>query len=242
MGQLDGRVALVTGGSRGIGRAIAAGLAGAGADVAVNYRVREAEAKRTLDLIAPAGRRTLAVQADVTRAPEVARMVAAVEKELGSIGVLVNNAGAAHNQGLEETTEADWEEMIAVNLTSVFLVTQAVLPAMRRQGWGRIVNISSGAAQTGGIVGVHYTAAKAGVEGLTRAYASRLVKEGITVNAVAPALIETDMIADSEALRKRIPMGRLGRAEEVAQAVVFLATTAYSTGQTVHLNGGLYYR
>jgi 3-oxoacyl-[acyl-carrier protein] reductase len=242
VGQLDGRIALVTGGSRGIGRAIAVALAGAGADVAVNYRVQEAAARKTLDLMVSAGRRGLAVQADVTRSAEVGRMVETVEKELGPIGVLVNNAGAAHNQALEETTEADWEGMIAVNLTSVFLVTQAVLPAMRRQGWGRVVNISSGAAQTGGIVGVHYTAAKAGVEGLTRAYASRLVKEGITVNTVAPALIETDMISDSEALRKRIPMGRLGRAEEVARAVVFLATTEYSTGQTVHVNGGLYYR
>jgi 3-oxoacyl-[acyl-carrier protein] reductase len=247
MPDFKGRTALVTGASRGIGRAIALALAACGADVAVNYRTAAREAQDVVRGVTARGRAALTVRADVSRAADVAGMVAAVEKGLGPIDVLVNNAGIASYRTLEETTEADWDELLAVNLKSVFLVTQAVLPAMRRRKWGRIVNISSGAAQTGGIVGVHYTAAKAGIEGLTRAYAARLVKEGITVNAVAPALIETDMMASDdlevrERRRRSIPLGRLGRAEEVAAAVVMAAGIEYMTGQTVHVNGGLYFR
>jgi 3-oxoacyl-[acyl-carrier protein] reductase len=242
MSETNSRVALVTGASRGIGRAIAAALAQAGMDVAVNYRVQAAAAEQAAASIRATGRRAMAVQADVSRSADVNRMVDAVSRELGPIEILVNNAGIARMQAPEEITEADWDDIITVNLKSAFLVTQAVLPEMRRRGWGRIVNISSGAAQTGGIVGVHYTASKAGMDGLTRAYASRLVKEGVTVNAVAPALIHTDMTSDPEELRKRIPMGRLGRADEVAQAVAFLVGNDYTTGQTVHVNGGLYYR
>ncbi len=169
-------------------------------------------------------------------------MVKTVEEKLGTLDILVNNAAIARRQAMEEITESDWDEVLGVNLKSVFLVTQAVLSGMRERRWGRIINISSGAAQTGGIVGLHYTASKAGMEGLTRAYASRLVKEGITVNAVAPALIKTDMSRDLEARKKLIPVGRLGQVEEVAEAVVFLAGNAYTTGQTLHLNGGLYFR
>jgi 3-oxoacyl-[acyl-carrier protein] reductase len=154
----------------------------------------------------------------------------------------VNNAGIAIHQNIEETREADWDEVLTVNLKSVFLVTQAVLPGMRRRRWGRIINISSGAAQTGGVVGLHYTASKAGVEGLTKAYALRLVKEGITANVVAPVLIETDMMPDTESRRKMIPLGRLGQPDEVADAVIFLAGNGYITGQTIHLTGGLYFR
>jgi 3-oxoacyl-[acyl-carrier protein] reductase len=169
-------------------------------------------------------------------------MIATVERDLGPVDILVNNAGIARFQNVEATTEADWDEILAVNLKSVFLVTQAVLPGMRRRRWGRIINISSGAAKTGGGVGLHYTASKAGIEGLTRAYASRLVKEGITVTAVAPSLIGTDMIPDEESRRKLIPLGRLGRADEVAEAVIFLAGNEYVTGQIIALNGGMYFR
>ncbi len=246
MGELQGKIALVTGASRGIGRAVAFELARLGVDVAVNFKTREKEARSLLERLESFGRRAIPVQADVSRSSEVSRMINTVEKELGGIEILVNNAGVARVQEIEDTTEADWDEILAVNLKSVFLVTQAVLPGMRRRRWGRIVNISSGAAHTGGIVGLHYTASKAGIEGLTRAYASRLVKEGITVNAVAPALIETDMMtkgaAGREDRRKLIPVGRLGRPEEVAEAVVFLAGNEYMTGQTVHVNGGLYFR
>jgi len=242
MVELHGKIALVTGASRGIGRAVAISLARWGTDVAINYKSQEGEAQVTLDQVTSIGRRAIVVQADVSLSSNVTRMIDTVEKDLGPVDILVNNAGIARYQSLEETTESAWEEIMAVNLKSVFLVSQAVLPGMRRRHWGRIINISSGAAQTGGMVGLHYTAAKAGIEGLTRAYASRLVKEGITVNAVAPSLIETDMIPDAESRRKHIPLGRLGRTDEVAEAVIFLAGNAYITGQTIYLNGGLYFR
>lgn len=242
MADLQGKIALVTGASRGIGRAIAVGLARCGADIAANYKIQGKEAQVTLQQVTSLGRRAIAVQADVSRSSEVANMITTVEKDLGPVDILVNNAGIARHQNIEDITESDWDEILAVDLKSVFLVTQLVLPGMRQRHWGRIINISSGAAQTGGIVGLHYTAAKAGIEGLTRAYASRLVKEGITVNAVAPSLIETDMMPDAESRRKLIPLGRLGRPDEVAEAVIFLAGNGYMTGQTIYLNGGLYFR
>ena len=241
MVDLHGRIALVTGASRGIGRAIAIALARCGADVAVNYRKQKGEAQVTLQQITSQGRRAMEVQADVSRSPEVAHMIAGIEKGLGPVDILVNNAGIALHQNIEETREADWDEVLAVNLKSVFLVTQAVLPGMRQRRWGRIINISSGASQTGGVVGLHYTASKAGIEGLTKAYALRLMKEGITVNAVAPVLIETDMMPDTEGRRKLIPLGRLGQPDEVAEAVIFLVGNGYMTGQTIHLSGGLYF-
>ncbi|MGB9699117.1 MAG: SDR family NAD(P)-dependent oxidoreductase [Thermodesulfobacteriota bacterium] len=239
---LKDKIALVTGASRGIGRAIAIELARWGVDVAINFKKHEQEAKVTLNEITSLGRKGIIVQADVSCSVEVKEMVATTEKELGAIDILVNNAGISRFQRIEETTEADWDEILQVNLKSVFLVTQTVLPGMRQRRWGRIVNISSGAAKTGGIVGIHYTAAKAGIEGLTRAYASRLVKEGITVNAVAPSLIATDMIQDTENRRSKIPLGRLGRPEEVAEAVVLLVGNEYITGQVIALNGGMYFR
>jgi 3-oxoacyl-[acyl-carrier protein] reductase len=161
-------------------------------------------------------------------------MIATIERDLGPVDILVNNAGIARFQNVEATTEADWDEVLTANLKSVFLVTQAVLPGMRRR-----CNISSGAAKTGGEVGLHYTASKAGIEGLIRAYASRLVKEGITVTEVAPSLVATDMIPDEESRRKQIPLGRLGRVDEVAEAVIFLAGNEYATGQVIALNGGM---
>jgi 3-oxoacyl-[acyl-carrier protein] reductase len=242
MGDLRGKIALVTGASRGIGRAIAVGLAGRGADVAVNYKTHEKEAWVTQQQVTSQGRRSIVIQADVSRSSEVGNMIAAVEGDLGPVDILVNNAGIARFQSIEATTEADWDEVLTANLKSVFLVTQAVLPGMRRRRWGRIINISSGAAKTGGGVGLHYTASKAGIEGLTRAYASRLVKEGITVTAVAPSLIATEMIPDEESRRKQIPLGRLGRVDEVAEAVIFLAGNEYATGQVIALNGGMYFR
>ncbi|MBM4331636.1 MAG: 3-oxoacyl-ACP reductase FabG [Deltaproteobacteria bacterium] len=242
MTDLQGKIALVTGASRGIGRAIAVGLAGCGADIAVNYKTRENEARITQQQVISQGRRSIIIQADVSRSSEVGNMIAAVEKDLGPVDILVNNAGIARFQSVEATTEADWDEVLTANLKSVFLVTQAVLPGMRRRRWGRIINISSGAAKTGGGVGLHYTASKAGIEGLTRAYASRLVKEGITVTAVAPSLIATDMIPDEEGRRKQVPLGRLGRVDEVAEAVIFLAGNEYATGQVIALNGGMYFR
>ncbi len=237
---LNGRVALVTGGSRGIGAAIALALAEAGAAVGINYRSRSAEAEAVAAAIRRDSGQAITVRADVSDSGAVARMVQEVSRQLGPIDILINNAGIALIRGIDDLTEADFDTTIAVNLRSAFLCTQAVLPHMRAQGWGRIVNISSGAARGAGSVGVHYNASKAGMEGLTRAYAARLVKEGITVNAVAPSLIETDMVRSGIAQSPaRIPLGRFGTAEEVAQVVMMLMGNAYMTGQTVALSGGM---
>ena len=241
MTDLTNRVALVTGASRGIGRAIALALANAGAAVAVNYHEHEGLAAEAVDSIRAGGRRAIAVGADVSSREAVETMVRRVEAELGSIDVLINNAGVATVRGLDDLTEDDFDRTIAINLKSAFLCASAVLPGMRANRWGRIVNISSVAARGGGAIGVHYNASKAGVEGLTRGYASRLAAEGVTVNAVAPGLIDTDMAAPLKqaGAAARIPVGRFGLADEVAQAVVMLVGNAFMTGQTIAVNGGL---
>ncbi|MBO0765853.1 MAG: SDR family oxidoreductase [Hyphomicrobiaceae bacterium] len=238
---LRNRCALVTGAGRGIGRAIALALAEAGAGVAVNYRERRPEANAVAEAIRNRGGKAVAVEADVSDGGAVAAMVARVEGQLGPIDILINNAGVALRRGLDDLTEAEFDLTLAVNLKSAFLLTQVVLPHMRRQRWGRIVNISSGAARAAGVVGIHYNASKAGMEGLTRGYAARLVKEGITVNAVAPSLIETEMIASSAEAAAKVHVGRLGLPEEVAQAVLMVITNAYMTGQTVPVNGGMHF-
>jgi 3-oxoacyl-[acyl-carrier protein] reductase len=230
---------LVTGASRGIGAAIAIAFAEAGAAIAVNYRERAAEANAVVAEIKDIGGRAIAAAADVSQATAVARMVDHVASALGPIDILVNNAGIAIVRGIDDLTESDFDATIAVNLKSAFLCTQAVLPGMRAKKWGRIVNISSGAARGAGAIGVHYNASKAGMEGLTRGYAARLVKEGITVNAVAPSLIETDMMRGQPDLVRRIPLGRLGHPDEVAQAALMVLGNAYMTGQTIVLNGGM---
>jgi 3-oxoacyl-[acyl-carrier protein] reductase len=237
---LANRTALVTGASRGIGAAIALALAEAGANVAINYRDRTAEAVSVAAAVKAIGPKAITVAADVSYTKSVAAMVQQTQQQLGPIDILINNAGIAMIRGLDDLTEADFDTTIAVNLKSVFLCTQAVLPHMRAQHWGRIVNISSGAARGAGGVGVHYNASKAGLEGLTRGYAARLVKEGITVNAVAPSLIETDMVRSGVASPPaRIPLGRFGTSEEVAAVVMMLINNEYMTGQTVALSGGM---
>jgi len=242
METLKGKIALVTGGSRGIGAAVALSLAGAGADLVINFRARAAEAEAICAAIRKSGRRALAIQADVSQSDQVKKMVAQVERELGAANILVNNAGMARQIKLEDIAEADWEEHINVNLKSAFLVTQAVLPQMRAQRWGRIINISSTAAQTGGIVGPHYAASKAGMLGLTHSYAALLAKEGITANTICLALVETDMLrANPRAKSSVIPIGRFGNVDEVASVVLMLAENAYMTGQTVNPNGGWYF-
>jgi len=236
---LTGRVTLITGASRGIGAAIARALAEAGADVAINYRNRSAEADAVASRVTAIGRRSITVAADVSNSTAVTDMVRTIEDKLGPIDILINNAGIALIRSIDELTEADFDTTISVNLKSAFLCIQAVLPHMRARGWGRIVNISSGAARGAGGIGVHYNASKAGMEGLTRGYAARLVTEGITVNAVAPSLIDTDMMAARrDEYAKRIPLGRMGTPEEVAQAVLLTIGNPYMTGQTVQLNGG----
>lgn len=241
MPELKNRIALVTGGSRGIGRAIAFTLANAGAGVAVNYRERAEEAASVVDAIHQSGGKAVAVRADVSVASSVQSMVSTIEEQLGPIDILVNNAGIAPTRGIDDITEDDFDRTIAVNLKSAFLCTQAVLPGMRARRWGRLINISSIGARIGsGSVSVAYAAAKAGLEGLTRGYALRLAPEGLTVNSIAPGLIDTEMGKPliEAGVAARIPVGRVGTGDDIAQAVLLLVQDSYITGQTIAVNGG----
>jgi 3-oxoacyl-[acyl-carrier protein] reductase len=238
---LSGKIALVTGGGRGIGKAISLALADAGCDVAVNYVSREADARATCDAVQAKGRRALAVKGDVSKSADVAALVAAVEAGLGPVDILVNNAGRVAFETIEQMSEASWNEIIQVNLSSVFLMTQAVLPGMRARKWGRIINLTSVAAQAGSLIAVHYASAKAGVIAATRSYARLLAKEGVTVNAIAPALVATEMVTANPRIKPdTIPVGRFGEVEECASVAVLLATNGYITGQTIAVNGGMY--
>lgn len=241
MDDLSGRMALVTGASRGIGRDIALALASAGCDVAIGYNSSAAEADGVAAAIKALGRKAVALPADVSKPAGAADLVAAAERELGSIEILVNNAGINPVRALDQITPEDWDQTIATNLSSAFHVTQAALPGMRARKWGRIIMMSSIAAQLGGVIGPHYAASKAGIIGLAHSYAALLAKEGITANVIAPALIETDMIKDNPAITPSlIPIGRFGRSDEVSSVAVMLAANGYITGQTLNVNGGWY--
>lgn len=240
-GQLIGKIALVTGGSRGIGKAIALALAESGCHVAVNCLRAVHEAETVAQAVIASGRKAITVQADVSREDEVERLVEDVENRLGSIDVLINNAGINPIHPLEELGLVQWNHVLTANLTSSFLVSQAVLAGMRTRRWGRLIMLSSVAAQLGGVIGPHYAASKAGMLGLVHSYANLLAKEGITANAIAPALIETDMIRGNDKIKPTlIPVGRFGLIEEVAQVAVMLARNGYITGQTINVNGGWY--
>jgi len=237
---LKGRVAIVTGAGGGLGRAYALLLAQRGARVVVNDLGNGAETV-TQEIIA-AGGEARAALGSVTDAAAVNAMVQDTLKAWGRVDILVNNAGIAVMRELEDLTEEEFDHTMAVNLKSAFLCMQAVLPGMRERQWGRVVNISSGAARGAGVIGAHYNASKAGMEGLTRGYAARLVKEGITVNAIAPSLIDTGMLGNKrEELAKRVPLGRLGTPDEVAQSVLMVIGNAYLTGQTIQANGGMHF-
>jgi 3-oxoacyl-[acyl-carrier protein] reductase len=238
---LRDKVALVTGAGKGIGKSIALFLAEAGADIVVNYRSDEKAAKQVCEEIQLLGRKAVAIQADVSRYPEAERLVREAEAAFKQIDILVNNAGVAPPKGLNLITEAEWNEVIAVNLSSAFFLTQLVLPGMRSRKWGRIINLSSVAAHTGGVIGPHYAASKGGINGLTHSYASLLATEGITVNAIAPALVETDMIRHNPKITPDLlPVKRFGLPEEVAQVALMLAQNGYITGQTINVDGGMY--
>jgi NAD(P)-dependent dehydrogenase (short-subunit alcohol dehydrogenase family) len=247
--ELKGKVALVTGGGRGIGKAISLALAEAGAAVALTYRERREEAQQVAEEIAARGGAAVALQMEVSDRKSVQTALAAAREKLGEVNILVNNAAIAQEKPFATITDADWDLMQAVNLRGPFICCQEVLPAMEAGGWGRIINISSIGGQWGGFNQVHYAAAKAGLINLTRSLAKIYSSSGVTANVIAPGLVETEMSAqelDSEAGREKvrgIPAGRIGSAEEVAQAVVFLASdgAAYITGQSVNLNGGMYF-
>jgi NAD(P)-dependent dehydrogenase (short-subunit alcohol dehydrogenase family) len=244
--RLKDRVAIVTGAGRGIGRGIARAFAREGARVAL-CDVRADSVSKAAAEIGDAGGEALAFQMDVTRQEQIQRVVGQILRRWGRIDILVNNAGIYEVLPFEEITEAQWDWLLAVNLKGAFLCCQAVIPAMKRQGSGRIVNIASSAGKAGGtLAGAHYSVSKAGVICLAKQLARELGPDGITVNAVAPGRIDTPMIhavsdEENEDFVRRTPLGRLGRPEDVANAVLFLASdeAGFITGEIVDVNGGL---
>ena len=244
MDGLRGRVALVTGGSGGIGRAIAARLAADGAAVAVAYGRQEGPARQVAGEIAAVGGQAVAVAADLRDPAAPGALADAVERALGPVDVLVSNAGLGRVQSLDEISSADFDEMIAVNLRAPFLLAQHLVPGMALRNFGRVLFISSAAAFTGGIVGPHYAASKAGLHGLTHFLAARLAPSGVTVNALAPALItDTGMLpGEPGELAGRVPVGRLGQPDEVADLALAMLRNAYLTNQVISLDGGMYPR
>jgi 3-oxoacyl-[acyl-carrier protein] reductase len=239
---LAGRVALVTGGSGGIGRAIALALSAAGASVAIGYGASDAAAHQLAGQITAAGGRAAALSADLAYAAEVGRLAEDAEHAFGPVDVMVSNAGVGRRQPLESIAIEDFDETIAVNLRAPFLLAQRLLPGMAGRGFGRVLFMSSVAAFTGGIVGPHYAASKAGLHGLTHSLAARFARSGVTVNAIAPALItETGMLpGDADELRQRVPVGRLGRPAEVADLALAVLRNPYLTSQVISLDGGIY--
>jgi len=243
---LTGKCALVTGASRGIGRAIAVALAKAGADVAINYAGNEAAAKQTEEICAAYGVNTLVIRADVASAEECRAMMDQVKEHFGKLDILVNNAGITRDKLMIGMTETDFTEVINTNLKGSFLCMQLASKLMIKQRYGRIINLSSVVGLHGNVGQVNYAASKAGVIGMTKSAAKELASRNITVNAVAPGMIETDMTAvipekAKEAMMATIPAGRAGKPEEIADTVAFLASdkAAYITGQVISVDGGM---
>ncbi len=239
---LAGKVALVTGASGGIGRALALELSSAGVSVAIAYGTDDAAAHQLAGQITAAGGCAAALSADLAHPAEVARLTAEAAEAFGQIDVLVSNAGTGKRQPLEAISEADFDNVIAVNLRAPFLLAQRLLPDMARRHFGRVLFVSSVAAFTGGIVGPHYAASKAGLHGLTHSLAARFADDGITVNAIAPALItDTGMLpGEPDELRQRVPVGRLGRPAEVADLALAILRNPYLTSQVISIDGGVY--
>ncbi|HWE34321.1 MAG TPA: SDR family NAD(P)-dependent oxidoreductase [Solirubrobacteraceae bacterium] len=242
MSDFDGRVALITGASGGIGQAISRLLARSGASVALAYGRNAEPAERLAASIEAEGGRAVALAADLARPESAGELVAAVEASLGPVDVLVANAGTAPVQTLEQVSIGDFDRVLAVNLRAPFLLAQRTVPGMRERGFGRILLMSSVAAFTGGIVGPHYASSKAGLHGLTHFLASRTADAGVTVNALAPALItDTEMLpGEPEELRRRVPVGRLGRPEEVADLALAVLRNGYLTNHVIPIDGGIH--
>ncbi len=239
-----GRVALVTGGSGGIGRQLSVQLAAAGAAVAVHYAAGRAAADEVVEKIRADGGQATAIGADLRERESPAQLVDEVERTLGPVDLLCANAGLGRSAGYEEVDAEAFDETVAVNLRAPFLLARRVLPDMRERRFGRILFTSSVAALTGGIVGPHYASSKAGLHGLTHFLAARVARDGVTVNAIAPALVEqTGMLpGDPGELAERIPVGRLGRPEEVADLALAMLRNGYLTSQVVSVDGGMHPR
>lgn len=243
--QNEQKVAVVTGASRGIGAATAVALAEAGFAVAVLYRANRVLAETCVQKIRENGGTAHAYAVDVTDSAAVQIVTAQIEKDLGAVSVLVNNAGISEQKLFTDITDSDWEQMLAVHLNGAFYMMRALVPTMVHRKYGRIINIASMWGETGGSCEVHYSAAKAGLIGLTKALAKELAPSGITVNAVSPGAVETDMMrALGEEVCKSVaeetPVGRLAHPQEIADAICFLASekSAYITGQVLSVNGG----
>jgi 3-oxoacyl-[acyl-carrier protein] reductase len=244
--KLKGRTALVTGGSRGIGRAVALALAEEGADVAINYVSSEAAARDVADHIAKMGRRAILAQADVSDYPDTFRMAQDVLRDFGHLDILVNNAGINSDKTFTKMDHASWRKVLGTNLDGVFNCTKVFVDQMLAQGYGRVVNMTSVIGQIGNFGQANYAASKAGVAAFTKSLAKELAGKGLTVNAVAPGFIETEMVAGipdkvKERLLAQIPLKRFGTADEVARAVVYIVSSDgdYITGAELSINGGL---
>jgi len=244
--EIKNKVALVTGSSRGIGKAIALRLAKEGANIAINYLKNKEQAENVAKEAEKHGVKAKIYQADVSNYQEVEEMIQKIVNDFGTIHILINNAGIIpqHFSILDIPVE-EWDKILAVNLTGAFNCTKAAIPIMMKNGEGKIINLSSVAGKMGGTVGPHYAASKAGIIGMTFSLAQELLKYNITVNAIAPGPIETEMIKSLPEERKkkilsRVPMGRLGKPEEVAETVVFLIKCDYITGEVIDINGGYY--
>jgi len=244
---LSGKVALVTGSTRGIGRATAELLARAGADVIITGRSEERAREVAKDIAQAAGVRTFAVELDLASRESIEEAFRRINDEFGSVDILVNNAGTNRDTLFLRMKYEDWEDIIRINLTGTFLVTQLAVKGMLKKRWGRIINMSSVVAFIGNVGQANYSAAKAGLIGFTKTLAKELASRNITVNAIAPGFIETDMTEDlpeeiKQGFLSQIPMGRFGKPEDVAGVVLFLASdlSGYITGEVIHVNGGLF--